>query len=163
MMGVVLVLSLTISLWNFRAGAFSTLDLKHTTYVPFKRRMPMGLPPLRPYSCDYYLSATSGSTPSPETKIRQEDGSGQCLIPTGQSYSTLTLLEHMHLLTPDVHHHGGTSDESKNTIDFFVNTMGFGLDPKSVGSIEKESGENCFPYSTYHVEQLKLSGTMMPI
>jgi len=54
------------------------------------------------------------------------------IIPTGESYSTLTLLEHMHLLSPNLHHDG--------TVDLFVNTLGFGLDPKSANNLNNESG-----------------------
>ena len=70
----------------------------------------------------------------------------QYLVPTGESYSTLTLLEHMHLITPRAHHTG--DDCKNNAIDFFVNVMGFGMDPKSVDSINKNSGVvfvNCGP------------------
>jgi len=62
------------------------------------------------------------------------------IMPSGESYSTLTLLEHMHLLTPNVHH-SDTSNDDGNFIDLFVKTMGFGLDPKSVKSIDKDSGK----------------------
>jgi len=54
------------------------------------------------------------------------------LIPTGESYSTLTLLEHMHLLSPNLHRDG--------TVDLFVNTLGFGLDPKSANNLNTETG-----------------------
>ena len=63
-------------------------------------------------------------------------------LPSGAEYSTLTLLEHMHLLTPNLH------DNRNSVIDFFVNTMGFGLDPKGVGNVENKSGVvfvNCGP------------------
>ena len=93
--------------------------------------------PTREYQ---YLTATSSSTPSPEIDRSQLPENTQHAIPTGEAYSTLTLLEHIHLLTPNVHQKC-TSDGSKNIVDLFVNTMGFGLDPKGIKNINNESGK----------------------
>ena len=60
------------------------------------------------------------------------------LVPTGASYSTLMLLEQVHLLTQYVHDDNGLG--SNDIIDFFVRILGFGLDPKSVGNLKKGSG-----------------------
>ena len=69
-------------------------------------------------------------------------------ISSGGSYSTLTLLEHMHLLSPYVHTKYATHDdinieeeESKSMVDLFVQTMGFGLDTKSVDNVNNETGK----------------------
>ncbi len=61
------------------------------------------------------------------------------LVPTGESYSTLTLLEHVHLLTQDVHD-DIIDMEINGVLDFFVRVLGFGLDPKSVDNVKKGSG-----------------------
>lgn len=68
-------------------------------------------------------------------------------ISSGESYSTLTLLEHMHLLSPYVHTKYATHDinieeeENKSMVDLFVQTMGFGLDPKGVDNVKNETGK----------------------
>ena len=69
-------------------------------------------------------------------------------ISSGESYSTLTLLEHMHLLSPYVHTKYATHDDinieeegSKSMVDLFVQTMGFGLDPKGVDNVKNETGK----------------------
>jgi len=67
------------------------------------------------------------------------------IIPSGENYSTLTLLEHMHLLHPNVHkQQQSTTNNNKsdniNMIDFFTNTLGFGMDPKSVNSLQSNKG-----------------------
>lgn len=130
MVGVAAVLSIVC--WN-QAAVHGFSIWKYQTHVRVNQHSlrDIGYP-------RRYLTATSRSTPSPEINGKQPENE-QIAIPGGESYSTLTLLEHMHLLTPNVHH--GTSNGSKSIIDLFVNTMGFGLDPKSVDSINKESGE----------------------
>ena len=63
--------------------------------------------------------------------------SGDSTIPSDDSYSTLTLLEHIHLLSPDLHE----SEFSDGTaVDFFVHQLGFGLDVKSSDNIQKRDG-----------------------
>ena len=65
-------------------------------------------------------------------------------VPSGENYSTLTLLEHIHLLNTNVHKQSAknTSDDSNDSkmIDFFINTLGFGMDPKSVDSLLSNKG-----------------------
>ena len=75
------------------------------------------------------------------------------VVPTGESYSTLTLLEHIHLLTPDIHEHDDCiGNEINSKVDFFVNAMGLSLDPKSCDNIEAKSGKLQLPYTivNYH-------------
>lgn len=76
------------------------------------------------------------------------------VVPMGESYSTLTLLEHIHLLTPDIHEHGDDciGNEINSKVDFFVNAMGLSLDPKSCDNIEAKSGKLQLPYTivNYH-------------
>lgn len=118
------------SSWSFSADAFPTIE-------PQRCRPASDY---RPGSDGYCLSNTSKRSLSVENSRRLSSLSMQKqIMPSGESYSTLTLLEHMHLLTPNVHH-SDTSDDDGNFIDLFVNTMGFGLDPKSVKSIDKDSG-----------------------
>eukprot|EP00985_Skeletonema_marinoi_P034065 scaffold42938_cov256-Skeletonema_marinoi.AAC.1 len=71
--------------------------------------------------------------------------SSSSIIPSGENYSTLTLLEHMHLLHPNVHkpQQSTTTNNNKSDnimIDFFTNTLGFGMDPKSVNSLQSNKG-----------------------
>ncbi len=62
-------------------------------------------------------------------------------IPNGENYSTLTLLEHMHLLNTNVHTQSTTSNSKRSDmIDFFTTTLGFGMDPKSVDSLLSNKG-----------------------
>ncbi len=110
----------------YSAEAFSIL--RHQPNVAVKTHHDVACPRKSQQSCCY---STRSSTDSSSTT--------QDVIPIGESYSTLTLLEHMHLLTPNVHHNY-TANESENIIELFVNTMGFGLDPKSINSIQKKSG-----------------------
>ena len=60
-------------------------------------------------------------------------------IPAGENYSTLTLLEHLHLLNFNVHKQT-TSDSNATLVDFFTNTLGFGMDPKSIDSLLSRKG-----------------------
>lgn len=63
------------------------------------------------------------------------------IIPSGENYSTLTLLEHIHLLNTNVHKQCNGNDSSKSEmIDFFLHTLGFGMDPKSVDSLLSSKG-----------------------
>ena len=89
------------------------------------------------------------SIPSPVSSNPELAATAQnnAIMPTGESYATLTLLEHMHLLTPNVH--GGINNDNDNNnnsgannnmIDLFVKTLGLGLDTKSVDSINNQSG-----------------------
>mmetsp|Transcript_31705 Transcript_31705/g.67132 ORF Transcript_31705/g.67132 Transcript_31705/m.67132 type:complete len:441 (+) Transcript_31705:60-1382(+) len=118
----VTVATLAISCFFISTDAFAISTNSHLTQLPPRQEC-------------HSLAATSSSSstaPSTDTETRSR-------IPTGESYSTLTLLEHIHLLTPNVH--GDiTGDRSGNVVDFFVNTMGFGLDPKSKESVNNESG-----------------------
>mmetsp|Transcript_21716 Transcript_21716/g.35550 ORF Transcript_21716/g.35550 Transcript_21716/m.35550 type:complete len:465 (+) Transcript_21716:165-1559(+) len=66
-------------------------------------------------------------------------------IPSGENYSTLTLLEHMHLLNTNVHKQSTISNDTTNNnksemIDFFTNILGFGMDPKSVDNLLSNKG-----------------------
>lgn len=62
-------------------------------------------------------------------------------IPSGENYSTLTLLEHMHLLNTNVHKQSTNASTNKSEmIEFFTNTLGFGIDPKSVDSLQTNKG-----------------------
>lgn len=76
-------------------------------------------------------------------------------VPSGDNYSTLTLLEHMHLLNTNVHKQStkaldadDSSSDSSEMIDFFIHTLGFGMDPKSISNLSKKEGVvfvNCGP------------------
>ena len=78
------------------------------------------------------------------------------LVPTGESYSTLTLLEHVHLLTPDFHDEN-IGIGSNDMLEFFVRVLGFGLDPKSVDNVKKGSGMICH----LRCRAAQLSGSLM--
>ena len=72
-------------------------------------------------------------------------------VPSGENYSTLTLLEHMHLLNTNVHKQSlddDSSSDSSEMIDFFIHSLGFGMDPKSISNLSKKEGVvfvNCGP------------------
>lgn len=70
-------------------------------------------------------------------------------VPIGENYSTLTLLEHIHLLNTNVHKQPANKNQSgSEMIDFFVHTLGFGIDPKSLDSLSDKKGVvfvNCGP------------------
>ena len=131
-----LILYLTSSI-----DAFSISISKHPTCHIDVETHPMG------------VGCCTTTTPRPQTRVcfrllcaisssSEASSATKGVIPTGESYSTLTLLEHMHLLTPNAHNDIVNSNDSKgsNMIDLFVNTLGFGLDPKSVDNINKKSG-----------------------
>ena len=131
-----LILYLTSSI-----DAFSISISKHPTCHIDVETYPMG------------VGCCTTTTPRPQTRVysrllcaisssSEASSATKGVIPTGESYSTLTLLEHMHLLTPNAHNDIVNSNDSKgsNMIDLFVNTLGFGLDPKSVDNINKKSG-----------------------
>ena len=133
-----LILYLTSSI-----DAFSISIPKHPTCHIDVETQPMGVG----------VGCCTTTTPRPQTRVysrllcaisssSEASSATKGVIPTGESYSTLTLLEHMHLLTPNAHNDIVNSNDSKgsNMIDLFVNTLGFGLDPKSVDNINKKSG-----------------------
>ena len=119
----------TIVCWHFAADAFSFID--------YHRHRLIRLTPCRKHTPCHHLTATSGSIETNDNGQKAENGDS--VVPMGESYSTLTLLEHMHLLTPNVHNSIDTNGH-KNMIDLFTK-LGFGVDPKSVESINKGSGE----------------------
>lgn len=63
--------------------------------------------------------------------------SSDSTIPSDDSYSTLTLLEHVHLLSPGLHE---SVFSDGTAVDFFVDQLGFGLDVKSSDNIQKRDG-----------------------
>jgi hypothetical protein len=95
-------------------------------------------------------SSTSSSSPS---CLNAETSTSK--VPSGENYSTLTLLEHMHLLNINVHKQStealdddDSSSDSSEMIDFFIHTLGFGMDPKSISNLSKKEGVvfvNCGP------------------
>ena len=133
-----LILYLTSSI-----DAFSISISKHPTCHIDVETQPMGVG----------VGCCTTTTPRPQTRVysrlsfaisssSEASSATKGVIPTGESYSTLTLLEHMHLLTPNAHNDIMNNNDSKgsNMIDLFVNTLGFGLDPKSVDNMNKKSG-----------------------
>lgn len=97
-------------------------------------------------------SSSSSSSLHAET-TNTASTSSKVLLPSGENYSTLTLLEHIHLLNTNVHKQSATnndddtdnnsnhdSNKSSEMIDFFINTLGFGMDPKSVDSLLASKG-----------------------
>jgi hypothetical protein len=95
--------------------------------------------------------STSSSSPS----CLNAETSTTTKVPSGDNYSTLTLLEHMHLLNTNVHKQSTkaldadhSSSDSSEMIDFFIHTLGFGMDPKSISNLSKKEGVvfvNCGP------------------
>ena len=90
------------------------------------------------YFCAIAKAAVGFCSQSSVTTLRDTSlASSDSTIPSDDSYSTLTLLEHIHLLSPGLHE----SEFSDGTaVDFFVHQLGFGLDVKSSDNIRRRDG-----------------------
>lgn len=116
--------------WLPLAGAFFTSDYsRRQTPTPNNRHK------------SHYPSPTSIDLSSlDDVGSNSESGNRlQNAMSSEVSYSTLTLLEHIHLLTPNAHQ-TGARDGSVGIIDLFANSMGFGIDPRSVKNVNNQSG-----------------------
>ena len=77
------------------------------------------------------------------------------VVPTGESYSTMTLLEHVRHLHAAPNVRGGDVGDGiiEGAIDFFVNVLGFALDPRSAVNMKEGSGK----YDRYQIMRCRAS------